>query len=557
MSGEARPGFDRAARALALAAALLGAWLYLGRLGGAHLQRGNEAMYAHPPVRMVATGDLLVPYWENRPFLDKPPLTFWALAASYRVLGVSVLSSKLPGALAGLATALLLAAWVSRRSGARAGALAGLILLFSFQFLTVALTFAADIFLTLSVTLAVLALDAACRNDADSDARVGIVAGAALALAFYAKGLVGVALPAGAVAAGLLFDRALPRRPWARGAWAAAALVALVAPWHVAMDHRLGAEFWRVFYWENQFLRGATPRFMQVSRGPLYYLGILAWGAFPWALLLPAAFFARRRPSVFPGWFVFGIVFWSALVMKREVYLVTVLPAVAALVGEHLGGGAFARTWRRLAWALGAAVAVGGVVLVARAAPGVAELSGSRAPALLLGLAVAALAAALVAAAARPESARLPFVVLLAAGLVLGALQDLDLRLGRWDPLPEWGARVRAECAAGCDGFLYGNNFNSIAFASGFDWTMVADPSRLSQSLSHDTAFVVMWTSDEGRLAGLPLRWEVVERRKTFRGGLVPTAFGRGEGMDSLSLVRVTRSPVNPAAEGSLPPARP
>ena len=169
------------------------------------------------------------------------------------------------------------------------------------------------------------------------------------------------------------------------------------------------------------------------------------------------------------------------------------------------------------------------------------RLSGSRAPALLLGVAVAALAAALVAAAARPDNPRLPFVVLLAAGVLLTALQDLDLRLGRWDPLPDWGARLRAECAAGCDGFLYGNNYNSIAFASGFDWTMLAEPSRLPESLNHDKAFVVMWTSDEGRLAGLPLRWEVVERRKTFRGGLVPTAFGRGEGMDSLSLVRVTR----------------
>jgi 4-amino-4-deoxy-L-arabinose transferase-like glycosyltransferase len=542
MSGAARPALDRASRALALTAALLGAWLYLGRLGQAHLQRGNEAMYASPPVKMVATGDYTVPFWENRPFLDKPPLTFWIVAAGYRVLGVSTFSAKLPGALAGLATALLLAAWVSWRSGPRAGVLAGLVLVFCFQFFTVALTFAADVFLTLAVALAILALDAACRDESDSDARAGVLAGAALALAFYAKGLVGIALPAGAVAAGLLFDRAAPRRFWPRAAWAMAILAALIAPWHVAMDRRLGAEFWRVFYWENQFLRGATPRFMQMSRGPLYYLGVLAWGAFPWALLLPAALLARRRPSVFVGWFVFGLLFWSVIVMKREVYFVTVLPAVAALVGEHLAAeGTAARRWRRGAWILGAAIALAGLVLVVRAAPGISALSGSSASAVFLALGLGALGAALAAAAARPDDLRLPFVVALASGLLLAALQDLDLRLGRWDPLPEWGARARAECAGGCDGFLFGNNYNSIGFSSGFDWTMLADVSRLPEGLRHEKAWVVMWTADERRLQGLPLRWSVVERRKVFRGSLVAAAVGGGAGMEDLSLVRVTR----------------
>ncbi len=542
MSAPARPALDGVSRALALTAALLAAWLYLGRLGGARLQRGNEAMYASPPVQMLATGDWLVPVWENRPFLDKPPLTFWVVAAGYRLLGISVFSAKLPGALAGLATALFVAGWVSRRSGRRAGALAGLVLAFSFQFLTVSQTFAADAFLTLAVALAVFALDRACRATEGSDARAGLLAGAALALGFYAKGLVGVALPAGAVATGLLFDRAWPVRFWNRAPWALAALVALVAPWHVAMDRRLGADFWRIFYWENQFLRGATPRFMQMSRGPLYYLGVLAWGAFPWALLLPAALAARKRPSVFVGWFAFGFAFWSALVMKREVYFVTVLPAAAALVGEHLDQGAAARRWRRVAWAAAALGAAAGLVLVVRAAPRVSELCGSRWPALGAGLSLAVLAAALAAAGARPESLRRPWAVVLASGLVLAAVQDLDLRLARWDPLPAWGDRVRSECLGACDGFLYGNNFNSVDFYSGFDWTMSGDPARIAGAMTHRKGFVILWTSDEPRLQALPLRWRVVDRQPTFRGGLVATALGGGgEGLDSLSLVKVER----------------
>jgi hypothetical protein len=179
-------------------------------------------------------------------------------------------------------------------------------------------------------------------------------------------------------------------------------------------------------------------------------------------------------------------------------------------------------------------------VLVARAAPRLSELSGTRMSALCLGLGLAALLAAAAAAAALPGNPRCAFAVLLASGLLLAALQDLDLRLGRWDPLPGWGQRVRAECGEGCDGFLYGNNFNSIGFSSGFDWAMLGDLSRLPGSLRHGRGFVLMWTAEERRLEGLPLRWEVVDRRPVFRDGLVATVTGAGaEGLGSLSLVRV------------------
>ena len=283
---------------------------------------------------------------------------------------------------------------------------------------------------------------------------------------------------------------------------------------------------------------------MQMSRGPLYYLGVLAWGIFPWSFLLPVALRRRKPSSVFLGWLVFGLAFWSLLVMKREVYLVTVLPAVAALVGERLGepGGAADRPWRRLSWLIAAVIACAGLAVFARAFARLAELADSRSAAAFFGLALAALAAALVAAAVAPESARSPFAVVLGCGLVLAAVQNLDLKLGRWDPLPEWGRKARAECAGGCDGFLYGNNFNSVDFYSGFDWIMVGDPARLAEELRHARGFVVMWTSLEPNLAGLALKAEVVDRRQVFRGSFVATALGTGsEGLDSLSLVRIEK----------------
>ena len=107
-------------RFLAYAGAAVGLWLYLGGLTRLPLQRGNEPMYAAPPIWMLETGDYLVPHYEGGPFLQKPPLTWWILAASYKLLGVSVFAARLPSAIAALATVLLVGRWVKRRSGERA-----------------------------------------------------------------------------------------------------------------------------------------------------------------------------------------------------------------------------------------------------------------------------------------------------------------------------------------------------------------------------------------------------------------------------------------------------
>ncbi len=532
---------DPWSRALAAAGIALALYLYLGRLDGTPLQRGNEAMYASPPALMLENRDWLVPIYRGEHFLDKPILPIWVVVASYRIFGVSVFAERLPAALAGLATCLLLGLWVGRRSGERAGILAALILAFSFLFVFTGMTFVADAFLTLAILAASIVLDRACREEG-SDLRWGAASGAALALAFYFKGLVGIVLPAGAVAATLLIDRRWPRRVWARGAWALVVLLALLAPYHVAMHRRLGREFWDVFYWKNQFLRGASHIFMRPTRSKFFYLGVLAWGLFPWFLLVPASI-RRARPSSLPlGALAFGLAFWSPLVMKREVYAVTLLPAAAALVAEGFAGadGAVRRIARRVLWGVAAGAAVAVLVLLARAHPFLERAAG--APVVrFLEAAVVLLAAVLVACVAAPRSGRAALAVTLACGLVCLGGRLADERFGRFDPLPAWGARARAACAAGCDGFVFGEDVTSLEFYSGFDWMPVIDPGReIPALMRHRTAFVVMRTSMEPALSELPYRWEVLDRCATYGSYSIDQFMGprRGSAV-MLSLVRI------------------
>jgi 4-amino-4-deoxy-L-arabinose transferase-like glycosyltransferase len=536
-------------RALAYLSLAAGLYLYLGGLDRLPLQRGNEPMYAVPPIWMLERGEYLVPHYEGGPFLQKPPLTWWILAASYELFGVSVFAARLPSALAALATVLLVGLWVRRRSGIRAGWLAALILMFSFSFLQLSVTFAADAFLTLAITIAVVVLDAAARREDGSDAAWGLKAAAALALAFYFKGLVGIILPAGSVAAGLLLDRKRPVRMGLRGGVAAVILLALLAPWHWAMHQRLGVRFWRAFYWENQFLRGASTLYMR-QRGPLYYPGILVWAVFPWSPFLPGSL-RRREPSSAPlGWFAFTLLFWTLVVQKREVYLLTLFPAVAALVAESLGRGpAPASRWSRLPWALSAGAAGFALALWMVALRGPAALAGEG-PSLLVALGIFCLAAALTAGAAAPRSEVAPFAAAFACAVLLGAMQVFESRLARFDPMPRWGAAIRAQCAGGCDVFLYRIHAYSLDFYSRLDWTVVPDLSaELTKRVRQQRGFLVMPTDQEAALADFPFRFEVLDRSPILDKSWLAAALGRSDrAFRSLSLVRFERP--RPPASG-------
>ena len=115
-------------RFLAAALVLLGATLLLfARLGAASLD-GDEVTYALVSRGCAQQGECVPPRIFGRPFLNKPPLLFWSMAASARILGASELAARLPAAASGLAVvvAVLWVGW--RRFGAATGILAAALL---------------------------------------------------------------------------------------------------------------------------------------------------------------------------------------------------------------------------------------------------------------------------------------------------------------------------------------------------------------------------------------------------------------------------------------------
>jgi 4-amino-4-deoxy-L-arabinose transferase len=69
----------------------------------------DEGRYSAGGVHMAEGGDWLVPTVDGEsPHLTKPPLTYWALAASFKLLGFNEWAARLPGALAYVLTGLFI-----------------------------------------------------------------------------------------------------------------------------------------------------------------------------------------------------------------------------------------------------------------------------------------------------------------------------------------------------------------------------------------------------------------------------------------------------------------
>jgi 4-amino-4-deoxy-L-arabinose transferase-like glycosyltransferase len=114
----------------------------------------DEPRFAEASREMIQRADYVVPYFNNQLRLDKPPLTYWAQVASYRVFGENDFAARLPSAIAAAFIALSLLAWGARIGGDRVGWWAAIIFTLSLQTFVHAKAAVADMWLVLFVTSA-------------------------------------------------------------------------------------------------------------------------------------------------------------------------------------------------------------------------------------------------------------------------------------------------------------------------------------------------------------------------------------------------------------------
>ncbi|HEX5776161.1 MAG TPA: glycosyltransferase family 39 protein, partial [Caulobacteraceae bacterium] len=215
----------------ALVIAVVGYLAFFHRLGDLPIYVWDEARDTINALEMLRTGDLLVTYFHGRPDLwnTKPPGAIWLMAGSMLAFGINEFALRLPSALAGLATSVIVYLFTRRVADSRwAGLLAAVVLMATAGYVGPHVTRTADYdsLLVLFTTAAALSFGLALAEGPPRP-RWLLTTGAATAAAILVKGVAGVLLVPGMLLFAIVTGkaRALAR---SRAAWASAALVGAV-----------------------------------------------------------------------------------------------------------------------------------------------------------------------------------------------------------------------------------------------------------------------------------------------------------------------------------------
>ncbi|SRR5579885_49945 len=326
--------------------ALIAALLYLPALGRPALWEPDEGRYAEIAREMVVSGDYVTPRDNYVRYFEKPPLVYWAEAASIHVFGVNEFAIRLPAALFTIGEVAVTCVIGEAMFGAAAGitgaialALCPLVFVFArFATLDPALAF----FITAAIGSFYLASGS---GDFRSGAgrRWMLIASAMLALGTLAKGPVALVL-GGAIALGWMLiehrGREISRMPL----FGCAALYAvIVTPWFVLAELR-NPGFLRFFFVHEHLQRFVSSR--EHGWGPYFFIPIVLAGAWPWLFFVPTAIaIVRASPSkgrersamrLLAIWFAIIFVFFSIPRSKLGSYILPAIAPIAILAGVAL-----------------------------------------------------------------------------------------------------------------------------------------------------------------------------------------------------------------------------
>jgi 4-amino-4-deoxy-L-arabinose transferase-like glycosyltransferase len=340
----------------------LSASLFIYGLADTDLWSAHEARAAQNAQRMVDDRSWGLPQlYDGQVDLQKPPVFYW-LVAGVATLNDGVVNRwavRLPAAMAGLLTVVMVYFFLAGRGRPEAALIAAAVLATSIHFVSSARTGRIDMPLTCVITTALLLL-VSDQSRALKSLGAGILLGSAILL----KGPIGLALPLSALMSVRLLQRwsHLPIEVCKRAPLLVVSGIAMLvaAPWFFWANRETNGELFRVFFWHHNIERalGDSPT---LAVHPWWYYGPrFALDFLPWTplLLFAVVLFVRNRSWRSDATASFGLV-WSAIMIgvlscsgfKRADYLLPAYPGAAVFVGCILESRRreLAGRWRRIA----------------------------------------------------------------------------------------------------------------------------------------------------------------------------------------------------------------
>jgi 4-amino-4-deoxy-L-arabinose transferase-like glycosyltransferase len=339
-------------------AILLGLWLaiYFASMFTPPLLDDVDTIHAEAAREMLLRHDWVTLYTNGLRYLEKAPLMYWSVAASYKIFGISDWSTRLPLMLSMLAMVLATYSLGRYAVGERGGLYAGIALVTSVGPFIFTRFLIPDVAVALWLTAGYYFFLRSLEEDPPSRWTCWGFA-AVCALNVLTKGLIGLVFPVAAIGLYLLLTGNL-RHIW-RLRLVSSTLIffILAAPWHILAALRNPAQgqargfLW--FYFINEhvmrFLNKRVPPGYDTVPLLLFWILLAVW-LVPWAVFLPQAIrqvpvrlrqirgsLTRRQRAnlLFALWALVILAFFS-FSTRQEYYTIPALPGIALLVGGWL-----------------------------------------------------------------------------------------------------------------------------------------------------------------------------------------------------------------------------
>lgn len=301
-----------------------------------------EAYYVEAAREMVEMGNYIVPHLNYQVYFSKPIITFWLIAFSYKLFGISELASRLPFAL--LSTGMVFAVYhcIGKLFHERAGLLSALCLATSPLFLLVSRISPVDISFAFCLELSILAT----AMTLESKGKIwSYVIWASLALGLITKGPAMLVLYGAAIVLFLFWRRPslYQQEEWFKqlNVIPGILLFLLIAvPWHWAVYQATEGLFLKVFFLYENFARfsGHT----NMGRMSIwFYIPVLLAGFLPWIVCFPFCFldYFRKKEvpmQLFASFIATTFVIFSLSGTKLITYILPVIPMLAIIIGVFL-----------------------------------------------------------------------------------------------------------------------------------------------------------------------------------------------------------------------------
>lgn len=335
-------------------------WLliYLPGLSQPGLLDDADSIHAEAAREMVLNHNWVTLYINGIRYLEKSPLMYWAVAISYKILGVGEWQTRLPLALAVLGLAWCAFVFGRRYFGRESGFYAALILITAPGIYVYTRFLIPDVIVAMWLTLGLYFFLIAYEQERPARWTCWAFS-VTIALNVLTKSLIGIVFPGMIVLVFLLCLGNLKKLLRMHPISSAVVFLLVAAPWHVLSALRSPAQpsgpergFLWFYFINEQFLRYVNKRIPRdYDKVPLllFWALLLVW-LIPWfVFLFPALkqvpvrlrtwrnnLDARGRANLLLGVWAGVIMLFFSFSTRQEYYSLPVLPALALLIGSWL-----------------------------------------------------------------------------------------------------------------------------------------------------------------------------------------------------------------------------